>query len=109
MDKNIQERTWSTGDVARLLQISKSTLIRWIRVGFLQEPAVVQVGRVHFRIWRRDDIVRAWNHKNNYYWWTRGEIERGKHDGGTQPDAERRGGDENGGGTPPSENTRTQS
>jgi hypothetical protein len=105
MDKNIQERTWSTGDVARLLQISKSTLIRWIRVGFLQEPAVVQVGRVHFRIWRRDDVVRAWNHKKNYFWWTRGQIERGKNDGGTQPGPERPGGEQPAG-TQPTEDNR---
>jgi hypothetical protein len=105
MDKEIDERTWSTGDVARLLKISKSTLIRWIRVGFLQEPAVVQVGRVHFRIWRRDDVVRAWNHKKSYYWWTRGEIERGKHDGGTQPGAERPSGEQPAG-TQPTEDNR---
>src|SRR5579862_9612567 len=105
MDNKPEERTWSTGEVARLLQISKSTLIRWIRVGFVPEPAVVQVGRVHFRIWRRYDIVWAWNHKNNYYWWTRGEIERGKHDGGTQPGTERHSGEQPAG-TQPTEDDR---
>jgi predicted DNA-binding transcriptional regulator AlpA len=103
-----QKKTWTTGEVARMLQLSKPTLIRWIRLGFLPEPEVVQVGRVRLRAWQRDDIGRALNHRNSYYWWTRSEIERGKNDGGTQTGAERPSpsGDEQAGGAQPSDNTR---
>jgi hypothetical protein len=104
METQAAQTTWSTGDVARMLKLSKSTLIRWIALGFLSEPEVIQVGRVRLRVWRKENVIKAWNHRKKYYWCTRSEIERGRHDG-TQPGAERLSGDERveGAGAPPSE------
>jgi DNA-binding transcriptional MerR regulator len=59
MDSQPTQTTWSTGEVARMLKLSKSTLIRWIALGFLSEPEVIQVGRVRLRVWRREDVINS--------------------------------------------------
>jgi hypothetical protein len=100
------QQTASTGQVARALCVSKSTLIRWVKLGFLPEPELVLAGSVRLRIWRKEDYERALNHRQQYYWWTRDEIERRKHDDGKQPGTERPAGDDQAGGAAPSEDSR---
>ena len=36
------EKPITTGEVARLIGVCKTTLLRWIRVGFLSEPPFVE-------------------------------------------------------------------
>jgi hypothetical protein len=99
------EGTSTTQDVARAIGVSCSTLYRWLRLGFIAEPAFVQVGRVRIRAWRRDDVMRALIHRKRFYYWTRDQIKRGAIDG-KQPGAQRPSGDVQAGGARPSEDTR---
>src|SRR5689334_5954956 len=93
-------QTASTGQVARALRVSKSTLIRWIKLGFLPEPELIQAGHVRLRVWRKEDYFRALEHRRRFYWVTRDQIKRGADDTGTQRGAERPRGDEQDGGAP---------
>ena len=65
----------TTGEVARLIGVCKTTLLRWIRVGFLPEPPFVQIGRVRVRMWGKADLMRALQHRASYYNWTRNQID----------------------------------
>src|SRR5579862_1055394 len=98
-------QTASTGQVAKAVGVSKSTLIRWIKCGFLPEPELVLAGQVGLRVWRKEDYLRALRHRERYYWLTRDQIKRGTDDGGTQRGTESPRGDEQGGGTPTPEAT----
>jgi predicted site-specific integrase-resolvase len=63
-----------TGEVAHAIGVCKTTLLRWIRTGYIPEPPFVQVGRVRVRMWRKVDIARALQHRVSYYKWTRWQI-----------------------------------
>jgi hypothetical protein len=94
----------TTGSVAAGIGVCRATLYRWLRLGFIAEPAIVQVGRLRIRVWQQEDVIRALNHRNQFFYWTRDQIKRGTLNG-TQPGAERRSGDERaeGTGAPPLE------
>ncbi len=64
----------TTGEVAHLIGVCKTTLLRWIRVGLIPEPPFVQVGRVRVRMWAKTDLMRALQHRESYYKWTRWQI-----------------------------------
>src|SRR5215469_8073843 len=65
----------TTGDVAKAIGVCKTTLIRWIRTGLIPEPPSIQVGRVRVRMWGRADLMRALQHRERYYNWTRWSID----------------------------------
>jgi len=58
-----------------LLGVCKSTLLRWIRVGFIPEPPCVKIGQIKMRVWKKDDLTRALYHRRFYYYWTRKQID----------------------------------
>ena len=74
MNTESAEKPITTGEVARLLGVCKTTILRWIRVGFIPEPPFVQVGRVRVRMWMKSDLMRALYHRKCYYYWTRDQI-----------------------------------
>ncbi len=49
----------NTAEIAKLLDVSKGTLLRWLHDGVLGEPKQVSVAGVKWRIWSDADIVRA--------------------------------------------------
>lgn len=73
--EHVPEAFLTTGEVARSINVCKSTLIRWIRVGLIPEPPSVQIGRVRVRMWGRADLMRALQHRERYYNWTRWAID----------------------------------
>ena len=72
------EKPITTGEVARLIGVCKTTLLRWIRVGFLPEPPFVEIGRVRVRMWGKADLMRALQHRVSYYNCTRDQIDESK-------------------------------
>ena len=60
-------KTYSTGEVSRLLGIHKNTLLRWLYAGAIPEPKRGKfVGR-NFRIWTERDLKRARRYKELRY------------------------------------------
>ena len=49
----------STAEAAKLIGISKSSLLRWLADGTIPEPKRVKVGGIEWRIWSKADIARA--------------------------------------------------
>ena len=72
------EKPFTTGEVARLIGVCKTTLLRWIRVGLLPEPPFVEIGRVRVRMWGKADLMRALQHRVSFYNWTRDQIDESK-------------------------------
>jgi excisionase family DNA binding protein len=51
------QRTYRTGEVADLLGVDRSTLLKWIRAGELDD--VGRDGANNYRVWTLDDVRRA--------------------------------------------------
>jgi hypothetical protein len=64
----------TTGEVADLIGVCKTTLLGWIRVGYIPEPPFVKIGRVRVRMWGRVDVMCARQHRKYYYYWSRSEV-----------------------------------
>jgi len=60
-------RTRSTSEVAKVIGISKLTLIRWLLAGGLKEPRRVKQGGVELRLWSDADVERARKYKTAHY------------------------------------------
>lgn len=59
--------TLTTQEVANLLKVDKTTLLRWLWRGEIREPRFVRVGRIANRLWGAADVRRAREHmKRNY-------------------------------------------
>ncbi len=57
----------TTQQVADLLGVDKTTVLRWLWRGELREPRFVRVGRIANRLWNAADLRRAREHmKRNY-------------------------------------------
>jgi excisionase family DNA binding protein len=50
---------YSTAQVAKLVGVSKNTLLRWLYDGILREPRRTPVGGAAWRVWSQEDIERA--------------------------------------------------
>lgn len=50
---------YSTAQVAKVVGVSKNTLLRWMYAGILAEPQRTEVGGIVWRIWSKEDIERA--------------------------------------------------
>jgi excisionase family DNA binding protein len=50
---------YTTAQVAKVIGVSKNTLLKWLYSGVLQEPKHSQVGGVRWRIWSKSDVERA--------------------------------------------------
>ena len=59
--------TYSTAEVARVIEVDKTTLLRWLYNGKLKEPKQQKAGGVTFRIWTEQDLERARKHRAERY------------------------------------------
>lgn len=54
------ERSYSTAEVAKAIDVSKGTLLRWLQTGQLEEPKrETTFGGVESRVWSEADLARA--------------------------------------------------
>jgi predicted site-specific integrase-resolvase len=59
--------TYSTAQVAKLIGVDKSTLLRWLYAGKLAEPKHQSFGGVDNRVWSETDLQRAKAHREQMY------------------------------------------
>jgi predicted site-specific integrase-resolvase len=59
--------TYSTLEVARAIGVDKSTLLRWLYSGKLDEPSQKTVAGVMIRVWSEKDLERAKKHREERY------------------------------------------
>lgn len=50
---------YSTAQAAKIVGVSKNTLLRWMYTGILDEPQRSEVGGIVWRVWSKEDIERA--------------------------------------------------
>lgn len=52
-------KTYTTGEVAKQIGVSRQTLQTWIAGGKIKAPVAIEVGPVTVRLWTKADIERA--------------------------------------------------
>lgn len=67
---------YSTSEVAKLVGVSKNTLLRWLYAGKICEPRHRKDGGQDVRIWSERDLSRARQFKDANYWRGRGGNRR---------------------------------
>jgi transposase-like protein len=60
--------TYSTLEVARAIDVDKSTLLRWLRSKKLAEPTQKTVAGVMIRVWSARDLERAKKYREERYY-----------------------------------------
>jgi hypothetical protein len=60
--------TYSTLDVARAIEVDKSTLLRWLYSGKLTEPTQKNVAGMVIRVWSEKDLERAKRYREEHYY-----------------------------------------
>ena len=61
-------KTYSTVQVADLLDVTSDTLHRWIRERKIEAPPVQSLGGVQrVRLWNEEDIARVRKYKDEHY------------------------------------------
>jgi hypothetical protein len=60
-------QTYSTLEVARAINVGKSTLLRWLWSGKLSEPTQKTVAGQMIRVWSEKDLERAKKHREERY------------------------------------------
>jgi excisionase family DNA binding protein len=68
--------TYSTVEVARLVGVSKNTLLRWLYGGKLPEPRLAVYAGQPARVWNERDLRRAKKYKEQNYRKGRGRKKR---------------------------------
>lgn len=61
-------KTYSTIQVAKILNIGTDTLHRWMREKVVPTPPIQSVGGMSIRLWSEDDLGKAKKYKNEHYW-----------------------------------------
>jgi DNA-binding transcriptional MerR regulator len=61
------KRTYSTAEVARMIGVSKNTLLRWLYAEKLAEPKTQTFGGVESRVWSEADLNRAKLYREQNY------------------------------------------
>jgi DNA-binding transcriptional MerR regulator len=69
-------KTYSTGQVARMLGIHKVTLQRWLLSGKVREPRRVRNGGLDARVWSDRDLERVTRFKTAHYCKGRGRKKK---------------------------------
>jgi hypothetical protein len=59
--------TYSTAEVAKAVEVDKSTLLRWLYAGKLSEPKHETFGGVESRVWTAADLERARQFREEHY------------------------------------------
>lgn len=75
---NIQMKTYSTIQVAKLLGIASGTFHRWIREKRVQAPSLQSVLGMNVRAWTEVDIQKVRKYKDEHYWGRGGRKKRKK-------------------------------
>jgi len=70
--------TYSTVEVAELVDVSWDTLNRWIREKKFHVPPVKAVGRVKIRLWTQAEVAEVLKYKEQHYWGKGTRKKRGK-------------------------------
>ncbi len=71
-------KTYSTVQVAKLLDIGTDTLHRWMREKKVPTPPAQAVGGMSVRLWSEGDVERAKTYKAQHYWGKGGRKTRKK-------------------------------
>jgi hypothetical protein len=66
--ENEMNPTYSTLEVARALNVAKTTLLRWLYAGKLAEPKQQTVAGVMIRVWSEKDLERAKKYREDRYY-----------------------------------------
>jgi len=64
----MRSQTYSTGDAAKRVGISRATLQAWIANGKINPPKALSLGKVTVRLWTKSDLVRLRRAKKKIYW-----------------------------------------
>lgn len=64
----IMKHGLSTVEVARVIGVDKSTLLRWLYAGKLPEPKQETFGGVESRVWSEADLKRAKDYRERLYY-----------------------------------------
>ena len=59
--------SYSTVEVAELVDVSWDTLNRWIREKKFHVPPVKAIGRVKIRLWSQDEVAAVLKYKEQHY------------------------------------------
>lgn len=59
--------SYSTGEVAKAIKVSKITLLRWLWDGKIPEPKRQTFGGVENRVWSEADLSRAKLYRQEHY------------------------------------------
>ena len=65
-------KTYSTGEVVKIVGIDRATLWRWLRASKVKEPRRIRNGGIDARIWTARDVERVKKYKAAHYWEGRG-------------------------------------
>ena len=58
---------YSTVEVARIIGVDKTTLLRWLYAGRLTEPRHISYAGQDLRIWTENDLNKAQRYKEQNY------------------------------------------
>jgi excisionase family DNA binding protein len=61
------KQTYSTAEVAKVIGVNKTTLLRWLYAGKLPEPETQTFGGVESRVWTAADLDRAKLYREQNY------------------------------------------
>jgi phage antirepressor YoqD-like protein len=67
---------YATAEVAKLVGVSKNTLLRWLYTEKIAEPRHHKNGGQDVRIWSERDLSRVRKYKDANYWKGRGGNHR---------------------------------
>jgi hypothetical protein len=71
-------KSYSTVQVARILDIGTDTLHRWMREKKVPTPPIQSIGGMSIRLWSEDDLGKAKKYKSEHYWGKGGRKKRKK-------------------------------
>jgi DNA-binding transcriptional MerR regulator len=71
-------KTYSTVEVARMLDVTSDTLHRWIREKKVPAPEAQSLGPFRVRLWTIEDVEIVRKYKAQYYWGKGGRKKRKK-------------------------------
>jgi excisionase family DNA binding protein len=74
----LREKTYSTVQVAKILDVSWSTLHRWITSKKIRAPRLQLLGDVQVRLWTDNDVEIAMKYKAEHYWEKPGRRKKAK-------------------------------
>jgi DNA-binding transcriptional MerR regulator len=71
-------KTYSTVEVARMLDVTSDTLHRWIREKKVPAPEAQSLGPFRVRLWTIEDVEIVRKYKAEHYWGKGGRKKRKK-------------------------------